>query len=64
MNAIERKVALLRKGISMSDIARQLDVTPQHVSMVVNGERRSPRVEDAIAAALDIPLHELFEAAA
>ncbi len=48
------KSALSLKGLSLSDIARQLRVTPSTVSIVSRGFRRSRRVECAIAAALDM----------
>lgn len=62
MTPIDRKVELLRKGKSMSDIARALEVTPGHVSQVVAGERRSPRVEAAVAAAIGRPVQAVFPA--
>lgn len=46
------KSALSLKRISLSDIARSLEVTPSTVSIVSRGFRRSRRVEQAIAAAL------------
>lgn len=46
------KSALGLKRISLSDIARSLDVTPSTVSIVSRGFRRSRRVERAIADAL------------
>jgi len=48
----ERKAALVLKGVSLSDIARELGVSQQHVSQVVAGARRSPRVEEAVARAI------------
>lgn len=63
LSPIDRKVELLRKGVSMSDIARQLDppVSAHHVSRVVAGERRSPRIEAAVANAIDLPLESVFD---
>lgn len=46
------KSALSLKRISLSDIARSLEITPSTVSIVSRGFRRSRRVEQAIAAAL------------
>lgn len=48
------KSALSLKGLTLSDIARQLSVTPSTVSIVSRGFRRSHRVECAIAAALNL----------
>ena len=33
-----------------SDLAREFGVTPGHLSRVIRGERRSPRLEAALAA--------------
>jgi transcriptional regulator with XRE-family HTH domain len=61
MSPIDRKVALIRKGIAMTEIARALEVSHTQVSRVVAGERRSPRVEQAIADALGLPVREVFD---
>ncbi|WP_410469625.1 helix-turn-helix domain-containing protein [Brevundimonas nasdae] len=46
------KSALALRGISLSDIARQLQVAPSTVTIVSKGDRRSRRIEAALAAAL------------
>lgn len=62
LTPLDRKVALLRKRMTMSEIARRLKppVSPNHVSKVVAGERRSPRVEAAIAEAIGLPVGRVF----
>lgn len=60
MTPRERKAALVLRGIVMSDIARALDVAAAHVSLVVSGDRRSPRVEQAVADAIGLPIEDLF----
>lgn len=60
MTPKQRKIALIDADASMSDIARKLDVTPSHVSQVVRGDRRSPRVEAAIADAVGSTAEEMF----
>lgn len=57
----DRKAELLRKGLSMSDVARELGISAHHISRVVAGERRSPRVEQAIADAIGLPVADVFE---
>lgn len=57
----DRKAELVRRGVTMTAIADQLDVTPQHVSQVISGERRSVRVEEAVADALGMPVEDVFE---
>lgn len=63
LSPLDRKIELLRKGVTMSEIARELDppVTPNHVSKVIAGERRSPRVELAIAEKIGKPVEAVFE---
>lgn len=64
LSPLDRKIALLRAGVTMSEIARQLDppVSANHVSKVIAGERRSPRIERAIAEAIDLPEDAVFPA--
>lgn len=63
MSPLERKVALLRAHITQSEIAREMGVSVSHVSEVLYGRRRSPRIEQAIADALKLPVHDVFEPA-
>ncbi len=58
----QRKIALIEADMSMSDLARELGVTPSHVSQVVRGERRSPRIEARIAEVIGSPVDEVFAA--
>lgn len=60
MTPVEIKVELLRKGVTLAAIARDLDVTGAHVSQVVSGKRRSPSVEQAVAKAIDRPVTKVF----
>lgn len=62
LTPVDRKIALIRKGVRMSDIAKQLDppVSPNHVAKVVAGERRSPRIEAAIAEVIGLPVRRVF----
>lgn len=57
---LDRKAELVRRGISMSEIARRLDVTAQHVSMVIAGKRRSPRIEEEVSKAIGKPPAQVF----
>lgn len=63
MKPADRKAELVRRGKSISSVARELDVAASHVNQVVNDKRRSPRVEQAIAAAIEMPVDEVFEPA-
>jgi transcriptional regulator with XRE-family HTH domain len=62
MTPKQRKIALIEADANMSEIARKLAVTPSHVSQVVRGDRRSPRVEAAIAEAIGSTADEVFGA--
>ncbi len=60
MNPHDIKASLLKKGFSMTRIARQLEISPQAVSHIVYGIRRSRRIETAIIEATGIPGHRLW----
>lgn len=63
MTALQRKAALVGRGVSITSIAAGAGVTPQHVSQVMNCEktyRRSPRIEAAIADAIGKPVSKVF----
>jgi transcriptional regulator with XRE-family HTH domain len=63
MTPIEIKVELLRKGLTLAGIARDLNVSGAHVSQVVSGKRRSQVVERAVAEAIGKPVARVFKAA-
>lgn len=46
--------------LSYSDIARFLNVTPQHVRMVAHRERSSKRIAKALTIAIGKPFTEVF----
>jgi lambda repressor-like predicted transcriptional regulator len=58
----ERKAELVRREIGLADIAAAQGVTRQHVWHVLTGKRRSPRIEQAIADAIELPVEEVFGA--
>lgn len=60
MNAMDRKILMLRKGITQAEIARRLGVSGATVSLVVSGRMRSRRVEQEIAEALGLPREILW----
>lgn len=61
MRPEDRRAELVRNGKTLADIARALGVTGPHVSQVVAGKRRSPRVERAVADAIGQPVDVVFE---
>lgn len=60
MSPLDRKVALLRREKTVTEIANELGVTISHVSQVINGKRRSPRVEHAVAELIGKPVTQVF----
>lgn len=62
LSPLDRKIALMRAGVTMSAIARTVEppVTANHVCQVVAGKRRSPRIEAAVAHAIKKQPDEVF----
>ncbi len=56
----EIREALKLRGYTMSDIARELGISPASVTTVSQGYRRSARVEERIAQLLDTTAAGLF----
>lgn len=60
MTALERKALLVLRRVRHGRVAQNLGVSRSHVTHVIEGSRRSPRIEAAIAALLDKPVDEVF----
>lgn len=60
MNAFDIKVALMKEGISMRSIARDLGVSPNAVSLVVHRRISSSRIRSAVARAIGHHPAEVF----
>lgn len=60
MTPLDRKVALVRRQVSLAQIGAQLGVSRQFVSDIVRGNRRSERVETAVAEAIGKPVEKVF----
>lgn len=56
----DRKALLRGRGRLLKDLAEREGVTKGHMTRVVAGQRRSPRLERAIARELRMPLKEAF----
>lgn len=61
MTPFDRKVELLRNRVPQAEIARRTGHSEAYVSEVIRGTRRSERIEAAVAAALGLPVAEVFE---
>lgn len=60
MTAREIKAALVLRGVRQSDIARKLKLSPAYISDVIARNRRSDRVERAVAQAIGEPVNMVF----
>lgn len=56
----DRKALLRARGRLLKDLAAREGVTKGHMTRVVAGERRSPRLERVIARELRMPLSKAF----
>ncbi|MBM1817856.1 helix-turn-helix domain-containing protein [Pseudosulfitobacter pseudonitzschiae] len=56
----EIKYRLRQRGVSLVQIARDLEISAGSVTAVSQGHRRSRRVEQALADALETTPEELF----
>ncbi|WP_164994774.1 helix-turn-helix domain-containing protein [Candidatus Kuenenia stuttgartiensis] len=54
------RARLLMKDITLAEIARGLGVSRTWVSLVVNGHKKSPRIQRAIADALGVSYESLW----
>ena len=56
------KNLLTQKRITAKELARMVEVTPTHISYILNN-KRDPSIEllNKIATALDVPIEEIFE---
>ena len=57
---VDRKALLRARGRALKEFADRFGVSLGHVSRVVSGERRSPRLERAIARSLGLAMEEAF----
>lgn len=62
MEILRIKTILKEKGVTQKDLASQVDITENALSMIINGKRQ-PRFEllITIAEALDVDIRDLFE---
>ncbi len=54
------KYALRLQGLTLADVAKDLNISGATVSIVIKGERRSRRVAEYVATVLDSTVDELF----
>ena len=60
MTGKEIRAALLLKNKNLTDIAKEEKVSKQLVSNVVNGHKRSSKVQFAVCRALGQPYHQVW----
>jgi predicted transcriptional regulator len=54
------RAELVRRGITVTSIAKQLGVSQPYVSQHLSNVRNTARIRQAIAAAIDQPVHEIW----
>ena len=57
---INRKIKLLKAGITENEIARMLGVTRQAINNEMRGERKSVRIREALCKLTKTPEDKLF----
>jgi transcriptional regulator with XRE-family HTH domain len=60
MTAKQRKIALIEAEVTMAEIAREMGVSGAHISQIIAGTRRSPRIEAKVAEVIGVPAEEVF----
>jgi transcriptional regulator with XRE-family HTH domain len=60
MTARDRKAELVRNGVTQAEIARRTGFSLGYVGDVIAGNRRSPKIQSAIAEAIGRPVREVF----
>lgn len=60
MKRNEIRAALILRGITISDVARQLNCSVAAVSMVISGTSKSQRIMEAVAAAIGKKVREIW----
>ena len=60
MNVNNIKAELIMKNVKQTEIARSLGITSASVNEVITGRRKNPRIREAIAAAINKPVSEIW----
>ena len=60
MTIKEIKIAMIIKDITIAAIADSIGVHRPHVSMVVHGKLKTPRIQAAVAKAIGLTVEEVF----
>lgn len=61
LNQIAVKKAMLDAGLRMTDLARRFDVNPATISLTIAGKTCNLAIQQAIAAALKLPIESLWD---
>lgn len=60
LSPLDRKAELVRRGVRLTDVARELELSKSHVGQVLHGLRRHQRTEVAIADHIGLPHDAVF----
>ena len=61
LSALERKAAMVLRGLTQREMAEDLGVSRALVGMVLTGKHRNERIERYIAQQLGRPMADVFE---
>jgi len=60
MKPNEIKSKMILKNITATELAKQLGVSRPFISMTIAGDRKTRRIQEAIAAAIGEPVDRVF----
>lgn len=60
MKINEIRAEIIRNNSSTTNIAKKLGIKPQSVSQVISGRRKTKRVQQAIADAINMPASKIW----
>ncbi len=60
MKPNEIRAELLKNDVKIKDIASELGLVSPCISAVISGRRRTPKVREAIARAINKPVNEIW----
>ena len=60
MTTKEIKIAMIIKDVTTASIAESIGVHRPHVSMIIHGKLKTPRIPAAVAKAIGMPVEEVF----
>lgn len=60
MGAKRVKIEMIKKNITQKELAQRLGISLPHLNLIINGKRKTPWIQQAIAEILGVSREELF----